>query len=144
MSALEDTTPKRVDETWKTQVEHEQQRLKTPSSAEPSAPGAPARGAARPPTGDQRFEALISGLAMEAFIHLGDVPHPVSNRPEVNVAQAKQVIDLLGMLETKTHGNLTPQESQQLGDALYQLRMRYVEKTQAAMPSPPGAKEAAR
>ena len=147
MMELPNVTPKRVDETWKAQVEQEQARV-TSASPAPSAGGAPAMPTTKEPgpqpVGDQRFEALISSLAMEAFIHLGDAPHPATNRPEVNLQQAKYLIDLLGMLEGKTKGNLMPTESQQLGEYLYQLRMRYVEKTQPPIPPPPGSKEATR
>ena len=145
-------TPKRVDESWKSQVEQEKvkQAAAAPAPAAGTPPGqtaaAPASSAAAAPApaGDQRFEALMSSLAMEAFIHLGEVPHPSTNRTEPNLPQAKYVIDMLGMLELKTKGNLSPAESQQLGEYLYQLRMRYVEKTQPPLPPPPGSTGAAR
>lgn len=142
-------SPKRVDETWKAQIEQEKERLRTTTPPQATTGPAPqgtvtAQEPAQEPAGDQRFEALLSSLAMEAFIHLGDAPHPATNRPEPNVPQAKYIIDLLGMLETKTKGNLSAAESRQLGEFLYQLRMRYVEKTQPPLPPPPGSKEAAR
>ena len=143
-------TPKRVDETWKAQVEQEKTKQQAAAASSPApAQGqaaAPSGGAAAAPTpaSDQRFEALVSSLAMEAFIHVGEVPHPSTNRPEPNLPQAKYVIDLLGMLELKTKGNLSPTESQQLGEFLYQLRMRFAEKTQPPIPPPPGSKQAAR
>ena len=146
MTEPPNVTPKRVDESWKAQVEQEKTRAVASQPAPPAAaPGAPpaAEGAA-PPAGDQRFEALVSSLAMEAFIHLGDAPHPATNRPEVNLQQAKYLIDLLGMLESKTKGNLSAEETKQLSEYLYQLRMRFVEKTQPPIPPPPGSKEAAR
>ena len=141
-------TPKRVDESWKAQVEQEKTKLAAapppPSSSAGKAGGAQAAAPAAEPAGDQRFEALLSSLAMEAFIHLGDTPHPATQRPEPNLQQAKYVIDLLGMLEKKTQGNLSPTEAQQLSEVLYQLRMRFVEKTQPPIPPPPGSKEAKR
>ena len=148
---LTNITPKRVDESWKNQVEQEKTKLQstTPppaaASTKESAGAQPASsGAGEQPAGDQRFEALMSSLAMEAFIHLGDVPHPSTNRPEVNLQQAKYLIDLLGMLESKTKGNLSAEETKQLSEYLYQLRMRFVEKTQPPIPPPPGSKEAKR
>lgn len=75
---------------------------------------------------------------MEALIALGDIPHPATNLQEANLEQAKYLIDILGMLADKTQGNLTPNESQLLEDAVYQLRMRFVEKTQPPIPPPPG------
>ena len=145
--------PKRVDESWKAQIEQEKTKVSTTESkpAAAAGPGQEPRVAAtsqeepKPaPAGDQRFEALMSSLAMEAFVHLGDVAHPSTGRAEVNLQQAKYLIDLLGMLELKTKGNLSPTETQQLSEYLYQLRMRYVEKTQPPIPPPPGSKEAKR
>lgn len=154
-------TPKRVDESWKAQIEQEKSKTQTeaplqtvppsnkpvpsgPAAGSAPAPAAPPAAGAPEPAGDQRFEALMSSLAMEAFIHLGDVPHPSTGQPEVNLQQAKYLIDLLGMLEIKTKGNLSAPEAQQLSEYLYQLRMRFVEKTQPPIPPPPGTKEAKR
>jgi hypothetical protein len=68
-------------------------------------------------------------LAMEAFVAMGDMPHPVTRKRQVNLPHAKYIIDLLGLMEEKTKGNLSADEDKLLSDALYQLRMRYLAKS---------------
>jgi hypothetical protein len=60
---------------------------------------------------------------------MGDMPHPVTRKRAVNLPHAKYIIDLLGILEEKTKGNLSVDEEKLLTDALYQLRMRYLNKS---------------
>ncbi len=66
-------------------------------------------------------------FATDAMMALGQIPHPVTNQVEKNLEQAKYVIDLLGVIEEKTKGNLTEQEEQGMTNLLHQLRMVYVE-----------------
>jgi hypothetical protein len=66
---------------------------------------------------------------MEALIALGDVPHPATRKQAANLPHAKYLIDLIGILEEKTKGNLVVEEERLLKDTLYQLRMRYLAKT---------------
>jgi len=75
-----------------------------------------------------RFDLFVSGLAMEALIAMGDMPHPTTRKQATHLPQAKYLIDLLGVLEEKTKGNLSAEEARLLKDALYQLRMRYLSK----------------
>jgi hypothetical protein len=135
---------KRVDESWKEQAEREKQAA--PGPAGPSAPQTPGGGAGRQAApahdhaaeGEQfqaRFDLFVSGLAMETLIALGDMPHPVTRKQGSNLPQAKYLIDLLGVIEDKTRGNLSVDEDKLLKDALYQLRMRYMAKAGGA----PGA-----
>lgn len=77
------------------------------------------------------FYTFILSLGSSAFVHLGDAPHPESGKVEPNLLLAKQTIDILGMLEAKTRGNLTAEEHKLLGNLLLDLRLRYVEKTAA-------------
>ncbi len=133
---------KRVDESWKEQAEKEKHVVQAPkqgADTAPSAGGAAAPAEPSPASGDldrdempqARFDLFVSGLAMEALIALGEMPHPVTRRQSLNLAQAKYLIDLLGVLDTKTKGNLTLEEAQMLKDTLYQLRMRYLSRTGA-------------
>lgn len=77
-------------------------------------------------------------LASNAAASLGMMPHPVSGETGVDLQTAKHWIDVLGMLEEKTRGNLDPQEAQVLEGLLADLRMQYVSLTGA--PTPPPAK----
>jgi hypothetical protein len=78
------------------------------------------------------FVTFVLSLASSAFVHMGDAPHPESGAPAENLPLAKQTIDILGMLEEKTKGNLTPEEEKFLENLLMDLRLRYVQKTTAA------------
>jgi len=60
------------------------------------------------------------------MIALGQVPNPLTGKTELRLKQAKDYIDTLGMLEEKTTGNRTPDESALFTDLLHQLRMAYV------------------
>ena len=72
------------------------------------------------------FSTFVLSLIGSAYVHLGDAPSPDGN-PERNLELAKQDIDLLGILEEKTKGNLNGEEETMLHQALYDLRSRYVE-----------------
>ena len=69
----------------------------------------------------------MSVLAQPIAVYLGDAKLPDGETME-NLDLARLHIDLLSVLEEKTRGNLTSQESNFLSDLLYQLRLRYVEK----------------
>ncbi len=75
------------------------------------------------------FYTFCLSLGSSALVHLGDAPHPDQGEPIVNLVLAKQTIDILGMLEEKTKGNLTEDESKFLHQLLLDLRLRYVGKT---------------
>jgi hypothetical protein len=74
------------------------------------------------------FAAFIFSLASSAAIHFGDLPDPMTGaKVEPNLEGAAQMIEILGLLEEKTRGNLTAEERQLLEQVLYELRMRFVE-----------------
>ena len=78
------------------------------------------------------FNALVLSLGSSVIVHLGEAPDPTTGqkreKPEFPMAQ--QSIDLLAMLQEKTRGNLTPDESRFLDNMLYDLRMLYVQVSQ--------------
>jgi hypothetical protein len=117
----------------------------TPRQAEPKA--APSASQAEPETAHPdhdplddpaSFLSLIMSLASNAAASLGMMPHPVTGESGVDIKTAKHWIDVLGMLEQKTRGNLDPQEDQVLESLLADLRMQYVSLTSS--PTPPPAK----
>ena len=105
---------------------------------EPEAPGPEAGFERRPSEGspDVDFTMLINAMAQPALIFLGEIPHPGTGKPEVNLDQARLQIDLLALLREKCRGNLTNEEEGLLDGLLYQLRMRCVERSKA--PGQPG------
>ena len=69
---------------------------------------------------------LVSMLATQAMIGLGQIPDPLENKPAVKLEVAQHHIDMLGVLEEKTKGNLTDEEENMLSNIAYQLRMAFV------------------
>ena len=75
---------------------------------------------------DLNFSTFVFSLGTSAMYHFGDFPDPVTKKAERNLEAAKQTIDILGMLQDKTKGNLSDDEERLLESLLYELRMRYV------------------
>ena len=85
------------------------------------------------------FTAFVLSLASTAAIHFGDLPDPVSGKPgEVDLDGAAQMIEILSLLDQKTRGNLTAEERQVLEQVLYELRLRFIEASQASQASSGG------
>lgn len=93
-------------------------------SAGPAATAGPAR-----PPGAPRADltSLLVMLYGDAMASLGQAPDPATGRPHVDLEQARFAIDLLAMLEQKTQGNRTPEESAVLEEMLTTLRMGFVQ-----------------
>ncbi|MBP1715820.1 MAG: hypothetical protein H6Q42_4023, partial [Deltaproteobacteria bacterium] len=72
------------------------------------------------------FSSFVFSLSTSALLHLGEVPDPVTRKIEKDLALAKQTIDILGLLQEKTRGNLTADEEKLLENLLADLRWRYV------------------
>jgi hypothetical protein len=74
------------------------------------------------------FPAFVFSLAHTAAVHLGDVDDPVTGaRSAPNLPAAKQMIDILVLLEGKTRGNLSAEERQLLEQIIAELVMRHEE-----------------
>lgn len=106
----------------------EQRRPSSASQAEREA--AAAAESAMPVT----FSSFAFSLGTSALMLMGEQLDPQQERIPVNLIQAKEIIDILSMLEEKTRGNLTAEEQRVMTDMLYALRMKYV-----ALASPGGA-----
>jgi hypothetical protein len=72
------------------------------------------------------FVSFLMSIASNAASALGMMEHPVTHQRDVDVELGKHWIDVLGMLQKKTDGNLTPQEKRMLEGLLADLRMQYV------------------
>ena len=81
------------------------------------------------------FLSLIMSLASNAAASMGMMPHPVTGQTDVDLKTAKHWIDVLGMLEKKTSGNLDEQEAQVLEGLLSDLRMQYVSFSSSPPPT---------
>jgi len=110
-----------IDDDWKAQAQAEkaQHAHEDAEKAE--------KASQRGPLPPANFTLLVISLATQARMCLGDTEDPQSGKKQVDVELAKHNIDLLGMLEEKTQGNLSEQEKKLLDSVLYELRMRYVQ-----------------
>jgi hypothetical protein len=73
------------------------------------------------------FAAFIVSLYTQAMILLGEIPDPATREPVHDLPAAQQIIDIIGMLQEKTSGNLDKDEAGLLESTLYDLRMKFVE-----------------
>jgi hypothetical protein len=73
-----------------------------------------------------RFLDLVESLQMGAMANLGMLQGPDGKRSPLNLPGAKDAIDLLGILQEKTKGNLEKEEDEVLREGLYHLRMAYM------------------
>jgi len=79
---------------------------------------------------EMTFERFLASLYMTAMLQLG-LMHEQGQQPRIDIIGARQTIDTLSLLAEKTKGNLTPTEQNFLQNSLYELRMAYVEVTNA-------------
>ena len=120
-----------IDEDWKSQVQAEKEDLERKQQeqgdeAPKPAPEAEAEAAGDLPLPPPSLEFLVSSLGMQAMIAMGLMPNPISGKPEVRLNQAKHFIDTIAMLEQKTEGNRTPEETTVISNLLHEFRMAYV------------------
>lgn len=123
----DDSQPKIiVDDDWKSEAKKEKLRLAEESKAsQASAEGA---------EGDDQplgIMDLIRMFVTQALMYMGAFPDPQTGKAMVALDIARMNIDLLAVLEDKTKGNLSDDESQLLSGALRDLRMQYVEVAKA-------------
>ena len=132
MSTDQETPKIHIDSDWKAQAQAEKQRLaeqenKAQDEKNPS-------DATNEPTGSlppANFETLVSTIVTQALFAMGAIADPRTGQPMQNLDLARHHIDMLGVLEEKTKGNISDEESQMLTSTLYELRSRYVQMASA-------------
>lgn len=77
---------------------------------------------------DPHFFQLVLSLQTGAMQQMGKIASPISGKIERNLDMARHSIDMINMLNTKTAGNLSMEESEFLKHALYELRLNYVDE----------------
>lgn len=110
-----------IDEDWKSQVQAEKEAAQR--QQDKASPGPGAAGPLPAPT----LTVLASSLYLQGLIALGLLPGPESDKPEVNLDQAKHAVDTLEMLREKTEGNRTPEETKEFDRMLHELRLAFIE-----------------
>ncbi len=124
----EDQAPKIiVDDDWKSQAKAEKEKLKEAAPAQPAAGEA---GQGRMPE-HVEFDHLLEVLVTQSLMYMGGFPDPQTGQAMVALDLAKFHIDLLGVVEEKTKGNLSEDEKTKLEGVLHELRLRFVEISQA-------------
>ena len=103
------------DADWKAKAQREKEELdKTLDSEE------------RPELPPASFLGLVEELSLRSMIALGQIPNPLTGKQDTDLEAARYTIDLLGVLEEKTKGNLEASEAQAVTDVVAQLRMVFV------------------
>jgi hypothetical protein len=127
-----------IDEDWKAQVQAEKEAAaKSAPSAKAEETSQPAGGAGHMPIPPASLEMLLTMLATEAMVALGQIPHPATGQPQADLGQAQYLIDLIEVLREKTKGNLSANEQQLMETLLHQMRLAYVESAGARPSGPP-------
>ncbi len=142
---MSDEAPKIiVDDDWKAQAQAEKEKLAQQAKAkQQSAPGSTAAGSADdssagvggyqlPPA---NFESLVSTMTTQALFAMGAIPDPQTGQRIAHLDLARHHIDMLSVIEEKTKGNLSKEESDLLATTLYELRNRYVQLTMSQRPT---------
>jgi hypothetical protein len=134
-----------ADEDWKSRVQAENAALdekfradepptakaETPAPAPEEANREPAsteRGQL-PPLPDASLASLLAMLSNQAMVALGLIRNPATGKAEIELTLARYFIDLIGVLEQKTKGNVDPDEAAALDETLHTLRMAYVHRS---------------
>ena len=116
---------KSVDASWKEQARREKEKLDAARHTDESGP-----------LPEASFLGLVVELALRVLFALGEMPNPLTGTQEVDLPAARYTIDLLGVLEEKTSGNLSSEESAALVELLARLRMTYVHHVRGAAGGP--------
>ena len=114
----EDGTP--VENSEKVEQKQENQ------SAAASETASDGKESSRPPID---FPSYLLSYYTQGLVLLGEIPNPYTNKKEEDVEAAQHIIDILSMLEQKTKGNLDGQEEKLLENVLYELRMKFMART---------------
>jgi len=117
-----------IDEDWKGRVQAEKEALDRKKAAHepPPAPSPPPGGQPRGEVPPATLPLLMTTLATQALVVLGQVAQPGTGTVNARLDEAKHFIDMLEMIEQKTTGNRTPDETRLLDNLLHELRLTFV------------------
>jgi hypothetical protein len=114
-----------IDDDWKEEAQREKEALAAAMEQEKQKAKHVMREKAS-------FPMLLSGLATQALVCLGELENPFTKQRETDLPEAQFHIDMLEILQAKTKGNLSPDEARMMEGLLFDLRMRFVQKSQTA------------
>ncbi|MFQ5964274.1 MAG: DUF1844 domain-containing protein [Candidatus Scalinduaceae bacterium] len=110
---------KTVDDEWKKKVQEEKEKVSEKKPSQKTKQQIP----------EASFSLFIYSLATQTLINLGEVENPFNKKKEQDLDQAKFTIDTIQIIKDKTKGNLSDDETKYLDSVLYDLSMKYVEKS---------------
>lgn len=113
-----------VDADWKAQAQAEKQKLSEKAKEESGQSGQGPGGQQIPPAD---FKTLVSMMVSQALLYMGQIPEPSSGQRILHMDLARHNIDMLGLIEEKTKGNLEEEEEKLIKQAVSELRSSYVE-----------------
>ncbi len=119
-SSNDNPTPssaKKVDESWKDAVRKESSE--TSLDDQSTSPE------------QASFLQFVSTLAMQVLVFLGELVLQDGAAPRTDLPQARYLIDVIKLLEDKTKGNLSAEEAEALKNIVYELQLKYVEKSES-------------
>ncbi len=116
-----------IDSDWKAQAQAEKERLAQKESARAQHDAATGDGTGEGEMPPASFQTLVATLANQAIMGLGAYRDPQTGGVMIDLVGAQFAIDLLGVLEEKTKGNLSAEESTELHEVLVHLRARFVQ-----------------
>ncbi len=86
------------------------------------------------------FLQVVSMFQVAALQQMGKIPSPLTGKTERDLEQAKISVDMLGMIEARTKGNLTEREKEFLEKVLFESRMNYLDELKRPVEEPGGGK----
>ncbi len=119
-----------IDTDWKSQAQAEKERL-AQKVTPPAATGPAGSKDAPGPDEPVKFHEVVQMIGLQALSYLGELPDPRTGQRMVAPEYARLYIDMLGVLEEKTKGNLAPDEQEFLSMWVGDLRLAYVEISKA-------------
>ena len=116
---------KKIDDSWKDQIGREAQS-NTASRADKGSNREQEKSKNLPSS--KPFINLISSLGFQALMHLGEIATPEQSVPEINLQAAREIIELLSALKTKTEDRRSPEESELIVSLLSELQLKFSQK----------------
>lgn len=115
-----------VDEDWKSQVEAEREAAKQEQAEEPKEEAAAEQTPQDMPLPEPTLPELVTSLMTQAMYAMGLIPGPDGKPLDPRLNEAKHLVDMIAMLQEKTSGNRTDEESQMFDTLLHELHMAYL------------------
>ena len=115
-----------VDEDWKAQVEAEKEALNREAEKKPAGETPAVSPEEDHPLPPPTLVDLAGSLAMQAMIALGLLANPLTGKAELRIHQARHLIDTLDLLQKKTEGNRTAEETETFEHLLHELRLGFL------------------